>query len=742
MSNFERIPRRAFLERARRRGVRVAMDALAGATIVVDPEPYVGRLAAASPCADTANDAASTSGGSRGVPLFDAAPVPPSNDEATTVKVVEDLAVFAGGAVWCLDWAPARGGAETARHVAVEARAKDDVEHSLGAIGRARGSGLVQVMALRLPAPRATKGKRPRDDPASGPSVDRATARVVLGLAHDAKHAFDLKWRPADVDNERDEPASTLGHLAAALGNGRVEVWRVPSPDTVTKETEKTPLRSDTGSNAVPVVKCAAAFVGVVPPNAGVPLCLDWAPSRPKNRLVAGTSTGAVVLWTLPEDSGDDDTNEGVCPGPALPAMRIASTGCPQRSIRFAPATDRAGPVSKNAFQKYETSDSGFLVLCGGHGMSAPAAFDTRDVFSTTAGGTYSFAGNVATTDVAFAPNGVFLSSRDDGAVDAHDFFFDARMARPRRDTADRVSRRTLTHDEQHPENVVCVFHDRATTRRKGKPALENRKKKNDPASSETFAVEPRLAVDRGTAWSVDVKPAFDFDSDVSGEDVGTALVLAGFGRAGARLCFLNVGNGLRKVTGVRSGKNEARQSGFPVDLTFVGATATFSSAEDAEEDKDASDEEDEPSADGPSLDACLDARLDDATTTDDAMRDKTKSLGVAALLRRLRKKARARVDAARVAAPAHRGKGGFGFVAASALGPNADVASSLHTLAPRYAPVRCVRWLDPQTPVSRFPDRAWFVWGDDAGFVRFQRLCGGAVAVAARGVAETETRN
>lgn len=728
MSNFERIPRRAFLERARRRGVRIAMDALAGATVVVDPEPYVGRLAAASPCADTANDAASTSGGSRGVPLFDAAPVPPSNDPATTVKVVEDLAVFAGGAVWCLDWAPARGGAETARHVAVEARAKDDVEHSLGAIGRARGPGLVQVMALRLPPPgasgaaaaRATKGKRPRDDPAPGPSVDRATARVVLGLAHDAKHAFDLKWRPADVDNEKNEPTGeTLGTLAAALGNGRVEVWRVPSPDTVTKEKEKNKARSDSGSSPVPVVKCAANFVGVVPPNAGVPLCLDWARSFPRNRLVAGTSTGTVVLWTLPEDGKDKDGDKG----PELPAMRIASTGCPQRSIRFAPS-ERAGSDEKN-------SDSRFLVLCGGHGMSAPAAFDTRDVFSTNAGGTYSFGGNVATTDVSFAPNGVFFSSRDDGAVDAHDFFFDARMARPRRDTADRVSRRTLTHDEHHPENVLRVFHDHTTTRTKGKKA-----------SSETFAVSPRLAVDRGAAWSVDVKPAFAFDSNIPGEDVGTALVLAGFGRAGARLCFVNVRNGLRKVTGVRSGKIEARQNGFPVDLTFVGATATFSSAEDAEEDKDARDEEDEP-AQGPSVDARLDDDADDATMTDDAMH--AKPHGVAALLRRLQKKARARVDAVRVAAPAHRGAGGFGFVAASALAPNADVASSFKidgSLAARYAPVRCVRWLDPQTPVSRSPDRAWFAWGDDAGFVRFQRLCGGAVAVAARGVAETETRN
>jgi hypothetical protein len=363
--------------------------------------------------------------------------------------------------------------------------------------------------------------------------------------------------------------------------------------------------------------------------------------------------------------------------------------------------------------------------------MSAPAAFDTRDVFSTNAGGNYSFGGNVATTDVSFAPNGVFFSSRDDGAIDAHDFFFDARMARPRRDTADRVSRRTLTHDEHHPENVLRVFHDHTTTRTKGKKA-----------SSETFAVSPRLAVDRGAAWSVDVKPAFAFDSNIPGEDVGTALVLAGFGRAGARLCFVNVRNGLRKVTGVRSGKIEARQNGFPVDLTFVGATATFSSAEDAEEDKDARDEEDEP-AQGPSVDARLDDDADDATMTDDAMH--AKPHGVAALLRRLQKKARARVDAVRVAAPAHRGAGGFGFVAASALAPNADVASSFKidgSLAARYAPVRCVRWLDPQTPVSRSPDRAWFAWGDDAGFVRFQRLCGGAVAVAARGVAETETRN
>ena len=49
---------------------------------------------------------------------------------------------------------------------------------------------------------------------------------------------------------------------------------------------------------------------------------------------------------------------------------------------------------------------------------------------------------HVATRRVAAAPNGTLLSSRDDGDVDAHDFFYDARMRRPPRDNAERVARR------------------------------------------------------------------------------------------------------------------------------------------------------------------------------------------------------------------------------------------------------------------------------------------------------------
>lgn len=741
------------------------MDALAGATLVADPEPYVGRLAAASPCADTANDAASTSGGSRGVPLFASARVPPSNDAATTIEVVEDLAVFAGGAVWCLDWAPARAGAETTRHVAVEARAKDDVAHALGAVGRARGPGLVQVMALRMPsssapdpgAARAAKGKRPRDVPFRE-KADCATARVVLGLAHDAKHAFDLKWRPSPptvFDGAVAADDSRVGSLAAALGNGRVEVWRVPTPETVVASvaSEKTKTHSSgVGSNPggdVPVVKCVPSFVGVAPADAGVPLCVDWAVASPRNRIVAGTSAGAVVLWTLPssddvffsqnEDEEEEEEREDGSARPTLPVMRIASTGCPQRSVRFAPL---GFSVSKESVSK--ENDSSFLVIAGGHGMHAPAVFDTRDPFSTCAGSRVSsFGGHNATTRVAMAPNGVLLSSRDDGDVDAHDFFYDARMRRPPRDNAERVARRALAHDAAFSENAIRTFAytendarfcgDSVVSRR-GVHAASRKQNKastsgNERRAPSTFAIEPSLALDRGAAWSVDVKPAFGFDSNVATEDVGCVLVLAGFGRAGARLAFLNLGNGLRKVNASR-GKDELRDAGEPVDFAFVGATATFSLAPDAEKaSRDGKDRHEEGAEDFANV------SLDLAGS---AAKEKNQSVGVAALTRRADETARERADAVRVGAPAHRGAGGFGFVAEDSFGAVPFDGS----LTPQYAPVRCVRWLDPETPVSASPDRAWCAWGDDAGFVRFQRLRGDAVAATARAVSAMETRN
>lgn len=52
-------------------------------------------------------------------------------------------------------------------------------------------------------------------------SVDVALPRLVMGLAHNGKVAWDVKWRPSD---SRVIYKHVMGHLAVLLGNGALEV--------------------------------------------------------------------------------------------------------------------------------------------------------------------------------------------------------------------------------------------------------------------------------------------------------------------------------------------------------------------------------------------------------------------------------------------------------------------------------------------------------------------------------------
>ncbi|KAL6998075.1 hypothetical protein U1Q18_008202, partial [Sarracenia purpurea var. burkii] len=60
---------------------------------------------------------------------------------------------------------------------------------------------------------------------------DVALPRVVLCLAHNGKVAWDVKWRPSNDYNT--ESKYRMGYLAVLLGNGALEVWEVPLPQTV-----------------------------------------------------------------------------------------------------------------------------------------------------------------------------------------------------------------------------------------------------------------------------------------------------------------------------------------------------------------------------------------------------------------------------------------------------------------------------------------------------------------------------
>lgn len=274
---------------------------------------------------------------------------------------MEDVAGFAGGAVWRVDWCPtvAAASSDAVKHLAVEVRPRpargapspsDDAgdeggddrspgaasdpsgavaTHTFDELGGARGDATVQIWALRAPAKpsKASSGvvKRKRadnSDPTASTSGPRATA--VLGLAHDGGYALDVKWSrdPSRLGSGR----GALGVLAVALGNGRVEAWRVPHPDALSapRETE-----TETGitprSGHPPVVRCSPVFVGVLPAGGGAPMSIDWATSAPYGRLAAACSGGAIVLWNV-------DGREAT---PALPTMQLASTGRPQRAVAW-----------------------------------------------------------------------------------------------------------------------------------------------------------------------------------------------------------------------------------------------------------------------------------------------------------------------------------------------------------------------------------------------------------------------
>lgn len=246
------------------------------------------------------------------------------------------------------------------------------------------------------------------------------------------------------------------------------------------------------------------------------------------------------------------------------------------------------------------------------------------------------------------------------------------------------------------------------------------------------FTITPSLALDVGSVWSVDCK--------ATSKGSVTSLLLSGTGRGGTRIAICNVARGIRKVP--RGGNDEARRNGAPTDFGFCAGSAEFF-VEKNEKEKKADgnvNSEDEELAGNDDDDNVLAvhnhaARGDSVTNNSD----------VADLLRVANSRRRGDCDSAkkrRFALPATRGANG----AASCVGdascseifePSDD--SSKETTQTRYAPTRCVSWLDPSTPVADDAKNAWCVSGDDAGFLRFLRFDGDSVAICADAVARLE---
>ena len=586
------------------------------------------------------------------VPRFRSAPARLAPDDSCGVSVVEDVAAFAGGPVWRVDWCPERpadggGGA----YLAVEAgggvtgqggaggweRGEDGSEIGTAAretkgsnrhatsfdeLGRVSGAGVVQIWRLRAAAAEdgsaggAAGGKRKRSgqptrnaesndiSDSGAPAKGGSEARCVLCLAHDGGVAWDLRWSPV-----RQEGGGALGTLAVALGDGRVEAWTVDEPPEGNDEVA-TGQTGQTGMDDSPnprIVQPRRILRGAVPRECGVALALDW--SHCGRKIAAACSGGAVCVWDVVRDKrlGDD----GEC-ATLFPSFVIGDDARrPQRCVAWVPpdALDDEGDARAQM--------DGRLIASAGHGMAAPAVYSIDDPFKPAVGArglTFSGAGAALSMDWPRTAGAASVTGSAEGTVRLHDFFAKRSVHARRGDTADtsnskavawgtsKASRRTKATDKEHEMSVRGV-------------------------------------------WCVATKPI---------GTAGVALVCAGTGAAGIRVASVHAGHGARRTNG--RNKQTAIDGGAPVDLVPLGGHAVTIKGGDAS-----------------------------GTTTLTAFGQRT------------------------ARGPRSRGGDGGGVSA-----------------------VRCARWLDSNDAAVAGGEDAWLAWGDDAGFVRFQR-------VATRGLLDVE---
>ncbi|KAI3924850.1 hypothetical protein MKW98_031101 [Papaver atlanticum] len=160
--------------------------------------------------------------------------------------------------------------------------------------------------------------------------------RLVLCLAHNGKVAWDVKWRPLNVDFESSEDMHRMGYLAVLLGNGSLEVWEVPSPSKIkalyaSYQEDSTDPRF---MKLAPVFKCLELKTG---DRQSIPLTLEWSRASPHDLIVAGCHDGTVALWKFSPTGSPQDSKPLLC---------FSADNAPIRSLAWAPCGSDAESVN------------------------------------------------------------------------------------------------------------------------------------------------------------------------------------------------------------------------------------------------------------------------------------------------------------------------------------------------------------------------------------------------------------
>lgn len=218
-------------------------------------------------------------------------------------------------------------------------------------------------------------------------SEDVAAPRLVFCFSHNGKVAWDVKWRPFDMHETK--CTHLMGYLAVVLGNGSIEVWEVPLPQTV-KVIYSSTQREDTDPRFIklePVFRCSTLKSGGIQ---SIPLSVEWSTSHPHEYLLVGCHDGTVALWKFFASNSSKDTR---------PLLHFTADTVPVRAVAWAPFG--SDPESVN------------VIVTAGHG--GIKFWDMRDPFHPL-WHIHSAPKNILSIDWLPDPRCVLLSF-DDGTV-------------------------------------------------------------------------------------------------------------------------------------------------------------------------------------------------------------------------------------------------------------------------------------------------------------------------------------
>lgn len=180
-------------------------------------------------------------------------------------SVLLDAVCFGGGLCNALDWCPSKDA--DIEFLAVSCHSKNTERNFIGSI--VNGAGILQIWEIE-----------------SRCKAERSPVRLGMGLIHNGAVCYSLQWCPDPFPLLKECPSTFVatGLLAAALGNGNVEILAVPFPKEESIFLKLTPWVQITKEQL----------------QGSIVSCLDWQPCAPHDLILLGCWNGNVSIWALP----------------------------------------------------------------------------------------------------------------------------------------------------------------------------------------------------------------------------------------------------------------------------------------------------------------------------------------------------------------------------------------------------------------------------------------------------------